>query len=143
LQIIFGALFRHTYSTWGQRGHLLTAFAVVATTAWIVKETIDLPMWDKRLTLTVSCLAVLVVLQLFLGVEAWMVRMTAVDVAWQAVIRTAHVLVGSLIFAAVLMTTLQAYRMRIPKLERRNDSGHESENEPAVTPVRHAEEVVV
>ena len=143
LQIIFGALFRHTYSTLGQRGHLLTAFAVVAATAWIVKETIDLPMRDKRLTLTVSCLAVLVVLQLFLGVEAWMVRMTAVDVAWQAVIRTAHVLVGSLIFAAALVTTLQAHRMLILKLERRNDSGHESENEPANTPVRHAEEVAV
>ena len=114
LQIVFGALFRHTYSAWGQRGHLLTAFAVVAATAWIVKETIDLPMRDKRLTLTVSCLAVLVVLQLFLGVEAWMVRMTAMDVAWQAVIRTAHVLVGSLIFAAALGLTYWAYQ-RLPR----------------------------
>src|SRR5438309_1157382 len=73
LQIVFGALFRHTYSTGGQRGHLLTAFAVVAATAWIVKETIDLQISDKRLKLAVWCLAALVAVQLLLGVEAWMV----------------------------------------------------------------------
>ncbi len=39
-----------------------------------------------------------------------MIRMTAVDVAWQAVIRTGHVMVGSLIFACSLVTMLQAYR---------------------------------
>jgi cytochrome c oxidase assembly protein subunit 15 len=143
LQIIFGALFRHTYSAWGQRGHLLTAFAVVAATAWIVKEAIDLPRRDKRLTLAVSCLAALVAVQLFLGVEAWMVRMTAVDVTAQAVIRTAHVLVGSLIFAAALVTTLQAYRILVPKPEFGNGSEQESENEPADISVRHTEEVTV
>jgi cytochrome c oxidase assembly protein subunit 15 len=121
VQIIFGALFRHTYSTWGQRGHLLTAFAVVAGTAWIVKETIDLRIGDRKLKLAVGCLAALVALQLFLGVEAWMVRMTAVDVAWQAVIRTGHVLVGSLVFAAALVTTLQAYRIAV------GNHGHEAQ----------------
>jgi heme a synthase len=110
VQIVFGALFRHTYSSWGQRGHLLTAFAVVATTVWLVREVIDLPIRDKRILLPTLCLTALVALQLFLGVEAWMVRMTAVDVAWQAVIRTSHVLVGSLIFASSLVTTLQSYR---------------------------------
>jgi len=110
VQIVFGALFRHTFSSWGQRGHLLTAFAVVATTAWLVKEVIDLPIRDKRILIPTLCLTALVAVQLFLGVEAWMVRMTAVDVAWQAGIRTSHVLVGSLIFACSLVTTLQAYR---------------------------------
>ena len=137
LQIIFGALFRHTYSTWAQREHLLTAFAVVAGTVWIVKETIDLPNRDKRLMRAVWCLAALVVVQLFLGVEAWMVRMTAVDVAWQAVIRTAHVLVGSLIFAASLVTTLRAYSHLASNVERSDDI------EPASAQLREAEEVAV
>jgi heme A synthase len=141
LQIVFGALFRHTYSTLGQRGHLLTAFAVVAATAWIVKETIDLPRRYKRLALAVLCFAALVAVQLFLGVEAWMVRMTAVDVAWQAVIRTAHVLVGSLIFAAALVASLQVHRTFIRQLELESDI--ECENEPADVSVQHAEEVAV
>jgi heme a synthase len=109
LQIVFGALVRHTYSLWGQRGHLLTAFAVVACVVRMVKEVFDLRIRDKRLRIAVSCLAILVIIQLFLGVEAWMVRLTAVDVSWQAVIRTAHVLVGSLIFAASLTSTLIAF----------------------------------
>src|SRR5216684_1365783 len=110
VQIVFGALFRHTFSSLGQRGHLLTAFAVVATTVWLVREVIDLPIRDKRILIPTLCLTALVAVQLFLGVEAWMVRMTAVDVAWQAVIRTGHVMVGSLIFACSLVITLQAYR---------------------------------
>jgi cytochrome c oxidase assembly protein subunit 15 len=111
VQIVFGALFRHTFSSWGQRGHLLTAFAVVATSAWLVKEVIDLRTRDKRILLPTICLTSLIAVQLFLGVEAWMVRMTAVDVAWQAVIRTSHVLVGALIFVSSLVVTLQAYRL--------------------------------
>jgi len=143
LQIVFGALFRHTYSTWGQRGHLLTAFAVVAATAWVVKETFDLQVRDKRLKLAVVSLGALVIVQLVLGVEAWMVRMTAVDVAWQAVIRTSHVLVGSLIFAAALVTTLQAYRSVVSRRELGNDSRIGSESEPARIAVRQEEEVAV
>jgi heme a synthase len=142
LQIIFGALFRHTYSAWGQRGHLLTAFAVVAAGAWVIKETIDLPVRDRRLKFAVACLGALVVLQLVLGVEAWMVRMTAVDVAWQAVIRTGHVLVGSLIFAAALVTTLQAYRTAVPSQELGSDSGIGSELEPADLTIRRQEVTV-
>ncbi len=142
VQIVFGALFRHTFSSWGQRGHLLTAFALVAATAWLVKEAVDLRVRDKRLTATVLTLATLVAVQLFLGVEAWMVRMTAVAVAWQAVIRTAHVLVGSLIFAAALVTALKAYSNLVPKLEfGREGAGNESE--PAEIAARHAEEVAV
>jgi cytochrome c oxidase assembly protein subunit 15 len=113
LQIIFGALFRHTYSTLGQRGHILVAFAVVAVVAWLVKEIIDLPVRGRTLVVPVWCLAALVTLQLILGVEAWMVRLTSVEVGWQAVIRTAHVLTGSLIFAAVIVVALQAYRRTI------------------------------
>ena len=122
---------------------LLTAFAVVAATAWVVKETFDLSVRDKRLKFAVFSLGALVIVQLVLGVEAWMVRMTAVDVAWQAVIRTSHVLVGSLIFAAALVTTLQAYRTVVSRQELGNDSRMGSEIEPADLTVRQEEEVAV
>jgi cytochrome c oxidase assembly protein subunit 15 len=141
IQIVFGAIFRHTFSSWGQRGHLLIAFAVVAATAWLVKETVDYSIRDKRLTISVFCLGALVAIQLFLGVEAWMVRMTAVNVAWQAIIRTAHVLVGGLIFASALATMLQAYRTPIPKLEPGSEVGRNG-SEPAPIPVRQREEVL-
>jgi heme A synthase len=108
VQIVFGALFRHTYSMLGQRGHLLIAFAVVAVVVWLAKETLELPLKNLSLSVSVFCLAALVTLQLILGVEAWMVRLTAVEVEWQAVIRTGHVLVGSLIFATSIMVALQA-----------------------------------
>src|SRR5262249_21202853 len=36
-QIILGAVLRQTYSSLGQRGHLLVAFAVLAAVAWLVK----------------------------------------------------------------------------------------------------------
>jgi hypothetical protein len=90
----------------------------------------------------VLCLATLVAFQLFLGVEAWMVRMTAVDVGWQAVIRTAHVLVGSLIFAAALVTTLHAYGVN-PRQARGMAPTMENESVPAEMGIRHAEEVAV
>jgi cytochrome c oxidase assembly protein subunit 15 len=113
LQIIFGALVRHTYSVLGQRGHILIAFAVVAVVAWLVKETIDLPVKTRALVIPVGCLAVLVTLQLLVGVEAWMVRLTSVAPAWEAIIRTTHVLMGSLIFASTIVVALQTYRQTI------------------------------
>jgi len=140
VQIVFGALFRHTFSTWGPRGHLLIAFAVVGVTTWLVKEALDQGARDKRLLVPVLGLATLVAIQLFLGVEAWMVRMTAVDVAWQAIIRTAHVLVGSLIFACALVTTLQAYSSTIVRKVDFGGRYEETEDEIAV---RHGEEVAV
>jgi cytochrome c oxidase assembly protein subunit 15 len=147
VQIVFGALFRHTYSSWGQRGHLLTAFAVVVATAWLVKEAVDLRVRDKRLTAPVFCLAFFVGVQLFLGVEAWMVRMTAVDVAWQAVIRTSHVLTGSLIFAAAIVTALQAHLPLGAQRDLGNkhgfDESRENVRDSAETPVPDAEEVIV
>jgi cytochrome c oxidase assembly protein subunit 15 len=143
IQIIFGAFLRHTFSPWGPRGHLLIAFAVVAATTWLVKEALERDSRDKRITVPAICLAVLVAVQLFLGVEAWMVRITAVDVAWQAIIRTAHVLVGSLIFASALVTTLRMYSIAIVQKLELSEPFEIKEREPDESHARQIEEVAV
>jgi cytochrome c oxidase assembly protein subunit 15 len=143
VQIIFGALFRHTFSTWGPRGHLLIAFAVVVATSWLVKEALDQQIRDLRVLVPVLCLGALLAVQLFLGVEAWMVRMTAVDRNVQAIIRTSHVLVGSLIFAAAIATCLQAYAHAMyPKSDFRNRDEWELGKGEEIT-VSQVEEVAV
>jgi cytochrome c oxidase assembly protein subunit 15 len=107
LQIIFGAILRHTYSAWGQRGHLLVAFVVVTAVAWLVRETLA----DTPTARGAWLLAALVSVQLLLGVEAWMVKYLAVaSPPQQAAIRTLHVLVGFLVFAAAVRVCLLAHR---------------------------------
>ena len=61
LQMVFGAVLRHTYSPVGQRGHLLVAFGVVATVAWLVKGAYDGPGRDRRLTAAATCLAAMTI----------------------------------------------------------------------------------
>lgn len=109
VQIVFGALIRHTYSPLGQRGHLLLAFAVVVAVAVLAKEVLDNRTRDQSLDRAVALLAGLILVQVGLGVESWMVRFTATGAAYQAVIRTAHTLLGSLILAtSVAVVLLQA-----------------------------------
>jgi cytochrome c oxidase assembly protein subunit 15 len=109
LQIVFGALLRHTYSTLGQRGHLLVAFGVVAGVAYLVREALERPARQRGLLAPVALLAVLVALQLLLGVEAWMARYVWMDPTRQALVRTAHVLTGALIFATSVVVALKAH----------------------------------
>ncbi len=111
LQILMGGFLRHTYSTLGQRGHLLVAFAVVAGVVFLAKDLWDHPVGDRTVTVPVLVLTVLVALQLSLGVEAWMFKyFTPAAPASQAVIRTGHVLMGALILATSVVATLQIFR---------------------------------
>jgi cytochrome c oxidase assembly protein subunit 15 len=110
LQIVFGSLLRHTYSPLGQRGHLLVAFAVVIGVVWLTRDYFESAARDRRLAIPVMLLAALVAGQLMLGVEAWMFKYFASALVTQAVIRTAHVLMGALTFATSVVVTLQAHR---------------------------------
>jgi len=117
LQIVLGAVLRHTYAPVAQRGHMLVAFAVVAATVWLVRLTLDNEVGDTSLTSAVLWLAGLVGIQLLLGVEAYIRRFAAgvppdvqqISIA-QAVVRTAHVLVGFLVLAASVVVVLRAHR---------------------------------
>ncbi len=149
LQIIFGGLVRHTSSAFGQRAHLLIAFAVVAAVAWLAKGVYENHAADKPLTATVTLLAALVALQLLLGVEAWMTKFgTGVLpelqhlTVGQALIRTAHYLVGSGIFVTSVIIALRT-RWRaggVSPLMTPLDQGAYAPRSPKVSvPVGHME----
>jgi len=118
LQIVLGGLVRHNlYAALGQRGHLLVAFTVVMAVGFLVRAVFQNSAATRGMTTAATLLAAFVVLQLALGVEAWMAKFGAggpVDMhpvtMHQAVIRTAHFLVGSGIFATSIVIALQAYR---------------------------------
>jgi cytochrome c oxidase assembly protein subunit 15 len=113
LQIVFGALLRHTYSQFGPRGHLLVAFAVVAAVAWLAKEVWERHSRDRAVAVSTAVLVFLAALQVMAGVETWLIRYFAAEPSRQILIRTAHVLLGSLILAAAVVTTLQAHRRAV------------------------------
>ncbi len=116
-QIVLGGFVRHTNSSLGQRGHLLVAFFVVATVAWLLHRTADAPALEAPLRRAVWCLAGLLALQILLGVETWMTKFVPgvfpdaqpVTVR-QAIIRTAHYVVGSGVFGFAVVTSLRAYK---------------------------------
>jgi cytochrome c oxidase assembly protein subunit 15 len=117
-QLVLGAVVRHTSSPLGQRGHFLIAFAVVAAVAWLAKSVSDLETTNESLTRTVRFLTVLVVFQLLLGVEAWMMKFASEVLPelqrvtlGQGMIRTAHFVLGSGIFATSVIVALRLYRL--------------------------------
>jgi heme A synthase len=117
LQLVWGALLRHTYRPLAQRGHLLTAFAVVAVAIVLIQRVWGNPSFRRRLGRVVVLLGIFLILQLLLGVEAWLKRFTAGTLPEMqrvtiphAVIWTGHVLVGSWILAASVVAALQAWR---------------------------------
>jgi cytochrome c oxidase assembly protein subunit 15 len=117
VQLVFGAILRHTDSALGPRGHILMAFAVVAAVAWLVKIVMDMRASEKPPVITVGLLTALVFAQVLLGVEALLIRFTALGLPElqrvtipQGIIRTAHFLFGSLIFATTVAVAIRARR---------------------------------
>jgi heme A synthase len=127
LQIVLGGLVRHTHSSAGPRGHLLVGFAAVAGVVWLWKLAHE---QDRSLVPYVSLLAGFVALQVALGVEAWMIKFppgvlpdSQPVTIRQGIVRTAHFLVGSVVFATAVVVALHANRrpvseLRVAPLER-------------------------
>jgi heme A synthase len=113
-QLVLGAIYRHRGFTVSLRGHMLVAFAVVATAAWLLKM---VETGDAGLKGSVRLLAVLVGVQVMLGVEAFFARQAAPMLEegqhwlWRRdLVRSAHVLVGSLVLATAVVISLEARR---------------------------------
>jgi cytochrome c oxidase assembly protein subunit 15 len=107
LQIVLGAILRHTNASVAKRGHILVAFAVVAGVAWVVKEFLDRPQRDKRVSIALALLVLLTAGQLYLGVEAWMLKYFEWSQPMtQALVRTLHVMIGHLILATSVVAAL-------------------------------------
>jgi heme A synthase len=117
LQLIWGALVRHTNGALAQRLHFLTAFAVVAVAVWFARTVLASPSARRLLGRTLIVLGVLLALQIMLGIESWLGKYAGVllpemhkPTVGQAATRVAHVLVGSFILAASVVLTVLAHR---------------------------------
>jgi cytochrome c oxidase assembly protein subunit 15 len=116
-QIVLGACVRHTNSTvWG-RLHLLTAFGVVASITILVRSVLTAPERDRQATWVARILMALVVVQLLLGVEAWMFKFSSGELPElvqmtvpKAILLTAHVLVGSWILATAVALACRTHQ---------------------------------
>jgi cytochrome c oxidase assembly protein subunit 15 len=118
-QIIWGAMLRHTLSPLSQRGHLLTAFVVVAAIAWLAKTVLCSASLRGLLRWPVWLLIGLVTVQLLLGVETFLYRFTAATVPdavpltiGQAAMRSLHLLISSWILAAAVSGVVLALLAR-------------------------------
>jgi heme A synthase len=117
-QLLFGGMVRHHDSLLGPRGHLLGAFVVVAAVVWLLKLIRD-SQAPERFAVARILFMTLLGLQLLLGMESWLAKYYITDVRHEAIlpvpmhaewIRTAHYVVGSLIFATTVSVALLAQR---------------------------------
>jgi heme A synthase len=125
-QLILGGLVRHDKSLLGPRGHLLGAFVVVAAVGWLVKLTSEGDA-AGRFKMQRFLLIGLLAMQLMLGLESWLARFPTdprsdlpqleplpMHAEW---IRTAHYLVGTLIFSTTVVTALITHRKSLVAAE--------------------------
>jgi heme A synthase len=137
-QIAFGALVRHLTSRPAQRAHVLFAFVVVAAAVWLLRAVWEQKR-DRPLRRTAVLLGALLVLQLGLGVEAWVGRfgsgvlpehMNSPNLALDAV-RSGHFVIGTLLFATAVALALLSYRPGLTQL-RIADRGSRTASESAI-----------
>ncbi len=118
LQLIFGAMLRHTGT--GMALHLLCAVVVTiqifALAGWILGRYAD----QQRLVRPVVLLGALLVLQLVVGVGAYLGKFTSLgdglSFGHLVVLTTTHVATGALMLAACLVLTLRVYRLAAPRV---------------------------
>jgi heme A synthase len=109
-QIVFGAFVRHFHDPLAQRAHAVFAFVVTAGVVLLVRAAWAGRGGPRR---AAGILAGLVLLQIMLGVEAWMGRFgSGIPVELQGAnpaldyVRSAHFVVGSIVFAAAITVAL-------------------------------------
>lgn len=118
LQLIIGAVVRHT--AMGVGLHLVFAGVVsvqIASLAvWIVSRYVDQP----RLVRPVALLSVLLILQLLVGIGAYLGEFTSLGAGLSfrglVVLTTTHVAIGALMLATGLVLTLRIYRLMAPQM---------------------------
>lgn len=143
-QLMIGGMVRHQSSLIGPRGHLLGAFVVVGAVVWLLKlmreergarlsslagalshGSARQESLAPRFTVARSAFMGLIALQLGLGMESWLAKYYAGTVEHESIlplpmhaewIRTAHYVVGSLIFATSVSTALWCQRRPVTAL---------------------------
>ena len=126
VQLVWGVMVRHAPDALSQRLHLLTAFAVVAAAVWLLRAAFTTPAVRARVAPAGWVLGVLLVVQVGLGVEAWMgkfgdeARRGKPATAFlaeaeqvtrgKAAVRTLHTLVGTSVLASAVALALAVWR---------------------------------
>jgi hypothetical protein len=112
---------RHKDFPLGPRGHLLGAFLVVACVVWLAKLVLESEQRDS-FTRSLGILICLVCVQLGVGVETWLSKFyvpsadlpqlapLSGDPDWLSWLRSAHYVVGTMIFATSVVVALKANR---------------------------------
>ena len=118
VQVVWGAIVRHDPSPLSQRLHFLTAFAATALAVWVIRAVLADRTARSVGGLAAWGLACLLVVQLYLGVEAWMAKFGVFGVLPESVpipqeyatIRTLHALVGSGLLATSVALAVGLWR---------------------------------
>jgi heme A synthase len=134
IQVVFGALVRHYPLPLTQRLHFLTAFLATAVAVWLLRAVFASPDARARAGWVAWSLSVLLTLQLYLGIEAWMAKFGAymlpelVPVTPEGgAIRTLHALIGSGVWGVSLMLLIRLRSAGAPA-----DTLDRTESAPAV-----------
>lgn len=113
VQVVLGAYVRHDPTPLTQKLHMLTAFVAAVVTMWFLHAAFADPATRGRVSTFGRVLALLLVLQIYLGVEAWMTKFAGGPFAevkltpHYITTRTAHALAGSCLWAAALAVALR------------------------------------
>jgi heme A synthase len=114
VQVVFGALVRHDPNPLTQRLHMFTAFVAGIAVLWYVRCLVVTSATRVRVRPLAVLLGVLVVLQIYFGVEAWLARFgTQVQTEAERmtllyiVTRTIHALIGSSLWGLSLALALR------------------------------------
>jgi heme A synthase len=123
MQLLFAVMLRHGGSGLSQRLHVLTAFAVTGVVVWLRAQILSRPGSNFLLANWCYLALGLLVLQLALGVEAYLGKFAALgaQAQWppelrpvsgsQAMIRTTHQLTGGALLAVAVAMAILAGRL--------------------------------
>lgn len=113
LQLMLGAAFRHNGV--GVMPHIVGAVAVTFGVAWVLARIFTRHFSEQRLMRPAMLLGGLLIVQHFLGVASYWMRLEAQNAPQPlqpvVVVTTAHVAIGALVLAASLVLTLFIYRL--------------------------------
>jgi heme A synthase len=118
-QLILGGVIRHRDFLLGSRLHLTGAFIVAMSVVWLYRR---VRQSERRpgMAFAANMLLGLVGLQILLGIEAWLSRAQAFFLPGAPLphhadwIRSAHYVLGTLIFATSVVIALKANRRPVP-----------------------------
>jgi len=112
IQLIVGAAFRH--NGLGILPHIVVATIVTLLVAWMATRIFSRFSSERRLVRAMGLLVGLVIVQVFLGVGAYVMRLDSRNAPQPLPpvvnVTTAHVAVGALVLAASVILALQIFR---------------------------------